>query len=540
MRGRLHRKPQHARSNPAKPRDLGVIGRDHLYQRMLDGGCDLASLDYRKAEITHDGLPYVIEVAFGYRGDASGLRVVEGFNFSPAIGGSPFQLEHRLENADVEEDDPVTVFAHLTSPRLDFLDRGKARVSLPDAVEHELMGMVATVTKKWTKQKRAEIRDAQARWRREDVMARRDRPTTTKDAAYAVMLQAYMTASAQNTLPAAPRQIMYAARRSVLEATGKETLNDKYFTQTLLPDFMAENPELIADWDIAWDDRGHFREPHTGREIGLGTLAVRQYIKDLHGPRIAPARIANARVETLGPAGRYSAALFCEKEGFDQIVRAAGIPELFDIAPLSTKGMSVTAARMLVEELCGRRKLPLFVLHDFDISGFSILKTLTTSNRRYTFKHKVARVIDLGLRLADVRRLGLDSEPVAIEQDKDKLARRLRINGATPAEIAFLLRGQRVELNAMASDVFVQFIVDKLSERGVAKVTPSPDTLAETYAAYKRGAMAQQTLDAELARLNAVLVEVPADLAERVRAYLEENRGGTWDAAVRAVMEDER
>src|SRR5438309_1050664 len=26
------------------------------------------------------------------------------------------------------------------------------------------------------------------------------------------------------------------------------------------------------------DDRGHFVEPHTGRPIGLGTLAVRQYV----------------------------------------------------------------------------------------------------------------------------------------------------------------------------------------------------------------------------------------------------------------------
>ena len=45
---------------------------------------------------------------------------------------------------------------------------------------------------------------------------------------------------------------------------------------------------------------------------------------------------------------------------------------------MSTKGMSVTACRMLVEELCGRQGLPLFVLHDFDKSGFSIQQTLIT------------------------------------------------------------------------------------------------------------------------------------------------------------------
>ena len=87
--------------------------------------------------------------------------------------------------------------------------------------------------------------------------------------------------------------------------------------------------------------------------------------------------------------------LFLEKEGFTQILEAAKIAERFDIAIMSTKGMSVTAARMLVEELCGKRGLPLFVLHDFDLAGFSIKKTLTESGERYQFKHKI-NFIDLG------------------------------------------------------------------------------------------------------------------------------------------------
>ena len=51
---------------------------------------------------------------------------------------------------------------------------------------------------------------------------------------------------------------------------------------------------------------------------------------------------------------------------------------------------------MLVEELCGKRGLPLFVLHDFDVTGFSIKKTLTESGERYRFRHKL-NFIDPGL-----------------------------------------------------------------------------------------------------------------------------------------------
>ena len=60
-----------------------------------------------------------------------------------------------------------------------------------------------------------------------------------KEAAYEWMATAYMKASAGNTLPANARQIMYALRPYVLEATGGKCWSDSsYFTQTLLPDFM--------------------------------------------------------------------------------------------------------------------------------------------------------------------------------------------------------------------------------------------------------------------------------------------------------------
>ena len=217
--------------------------------------------------------------------------------------------------------------------------------------------------------------------------------------------------------------------------------------------------------DIIWDDRGHFAEPHTAHEIGLGTLPVREYIAGFHPPEIEPARIADACVATCGPEGRYHAVLFCEKEGFEPIFQAAGIYERYDLAPMSTKGMSTTAGRTLVEELCGKRGLPLFVLHDFDKSGFSIKETLISDTERYEFEHALDNVVELGLRLPIVERLGLLSEPVAFKKNADlgKLADRLRTNGATEDEIGFLLSpapdhdtgGKRVELNALTSSQLV-------------------------------------------------------------------------------------
>jgi hypothetical protein len=117
---------------------------------------------------------------------------------------------------------------------------------------------------------------------------------------------------------------------------------------------------------------------------------------------------------------------------------------------------------------------------------------------------------------------------------------RLRVNGATEDEIAFLLSGSRVDLNATTSDVFVRFVEDGLTAHGVTKVVPSTATLAEAYAAYLRGAKAKRALDAELERLNEQSVETPAGLEQRVRDRLAAHPGETWDFELRIIAaEDE-
>ena len=331
-------KAMQALSRPVKLGDHGWIGAGHLDDRLIDDDCDEGSIAYRRQEIVEGGVPYVIEVAFGYRPDPDeaqyGLRVVEGFNFAPAIGGSPFQLEQRLASLDVDDDDPVTVFAHMTSPRFSFADKGKAKINLPDTVAAKLTDMVTAVTKTWTKQKLDEIRHANAKARRNEKLARPTRKTNIKDAAYEVMEASYLLmseppAGRPDRLPVRPRQIMYAARPSILRATGKQEFDDGYFTQNVLVEYMIDNPVQTASWDIIWDDRGHIQEPHTNRLIGLGTLAVREYVAAFHDPMVKIASILAAHVETFGPAGRFHGVLFNEKEGFEPIFSShAPLPEL--------------------------------------------------------------------------------------------------------------------------------------------------------------------------------------------------------------------
>jgi hypothetical protein len=365
---------------------------------------------------------------------------------------------------------------------------------------------------------------------------------TLKAAAWQVMPEAYAAASANDDgppLPVKARQVMYAARPAMLRLTGKDKFTDSYFTQDLLPDYQEEHPNETENWDVIYDARGGFREPHTGREIRVGTLEVRQLLglRPSFGPAACVGR--DEMFPTVGPQNRYRAILFCEEEGFDPLFKAARLEERFDIAVMPGKGMSVTAARMLLDEIAPYID-HVFVLHDFDCAGFSIAGTLTTSSRRYVFKNKVP-MVDIGLRLDDVERLNLQSEPIPAWRSDEWTAREatLRRHGATDREVAFL-KTRRVELNAMTARQIVDHIERHLAEHGVKKVVPDDDVLAQ----HARRVVEQELAVTAVEKLRpkicrrAAEMRLPADLRQQVEARLQRDPSQPWDAALAAIMEE--
>ena len=356
----------------------------------------------------------------------------------------------------------------------------KEKPARPRSIADDIIDAVESATSKWTRQKKSEERHPGNIRYRTSRMTREPR-TTQKEAAWEVMEQAYMAASGNGTLPASARQIFYQARPKIMATTEDKELAYGYFSQTLLPDYIEEHG---VHWDVVYDARCHFLEPHTNRRIGCGTIEVGNYLHAMKEPSIVPAEFSDANIDIIGPSGNLSAVLFCEKEGFNPLFKAVNLANRFDLMIISTKGLSVTAARQLVDNICGDYGLPLFVLHDFDVAGFLILGTLQRDTRRYQFSSAV-EVIDLGLRLADIE--GLQQEPAAATRTSaDMLRAQLGENGAAEAEIAILL-SERVELNAMTSDALIEMIERKLKDYGLEKVIPPNDELlVETYRAFHR------------------------------------------------------
>ena len=210
--------------------------------------------------------------------------------------------------------------------------------------------------------------------------------------------------------------------------------------------------------------------------------------------------------------------MFVEKEGFDPLLQEARIAERFDLAVMSTKGMSVVAARMLLDRLA-----PLidrvFVLHDFDVAGFSIFATLGGDGRRYVYENAV-NMVDLGLRLGDVQAMGLEAEPVTTK-DFESRVDTLRAHGATDDEIEFL-KEERVELNAMTSRQFIDFIEARLTTHGVQKVVPNAGTI-EVHA---RRLIEQRLAREALAEIRdqitrqAAATALPVDIEDQLRSVV--------------------
>ncbi len=412
-----------------------------------------------------------------------------------------------------------------------------------------LVKAVESVTETWCQQRKREERGSpDVRAQRRKVMYsgyEYSTRVTIKEVAYRCMEQAYLKASARGTLPAHARQIFYAARPTILAKARDRyghtpRLDSGYFTQNLLPDYMNEYGAETADWDVVFDARGHLVEPHTEKTVPLGTLGVRRYLHNMIGG--SSSDVSCEEIDdgypTCGPANRFGAVLFIEKEGFLPLFEAVKLAERYDIAIMTTKGMSVTAARHLVEEVCGSSGIPLLLLRDFDKAGFEIAASFQKDTRRYQFVQPF-EVIDLGLRLDDVQAWGLVSEDVYYRADPRF---NLGQNGASQEEIHYLCEGgthkhyygQRVELNAFTSDDFIKWIESKLDDLGIRKIIPDGDMLNDAYARAIKVAFINNEIEAaqEHAEEAAKKNPMPKTLKRTIDKLLKENPALPWDKVV--------
>ena len=245
------------------------------------------------------------------------------------------------------------------------------------------------------------------------------------------------------------RQVYYVARPFVMEALGLE-LTWSNFT-AILTDYENEHGDIPGMYR---DPRGSFYHPHTRETMSLGTLSVEEYSR---------------------PEWTFNKVLFVEKEGFFEALKAAGWPETHDCALLTSKGYPTRALRDLLDLLGdGDEPLSVFCVHDADADGTMIYQALQEATDARPRRR--VEIINLGLEPWEAVEMGLEVETVEPAERKRPVAEYLRHieNGA---HWRAWLAERRVELNAMTTQQFIEWLNQKMTTHDGAKVIPPAEVI---------------------------------------------------------------
>lgn len=281
------------------------------------------------------------------------------------------------------------------------------------------------------------------------------------------------------------RQLFYALRPIVMQECGEE-LKLGNFT-SIIDGYESENGEIPLMYR---EPRGSISHPHRGETITLGTLMVEEYER---------------------PAWNFNKLVYIEKEGANEALKEAGWLERHDCAVMSSKGFSSRAARDLIDKLVEHNEpVDVFCVHDADAYGSMIYQTLQEATKARGAR-KIT-IINLGLEPWEAVNMGLDVETVE-EGRRHKAVADYVLDRDDGDDWKEWLQTHRVELNAMTTPQFIEWLDAKMAEHGSGKLIPPEDVLTSELA---------KSLDAK----------VRADLTEQIL------REGDFESRVTSTIAD--
>ena len=223
---------------------------------------------------------------------------------------------------------------------------------------------------------------------------------TIKAAVFAVLPEAKLLAG----VIVACRTLYYKVRPLLQKRYGILDVDYKYFSTKLLPAYQREAAQPLEG--VYYKARGELHHPHDDDIVQLSTREVEAYIP---------------------PNWQFDKVLYIEKTGLSAQLDPYQIGQRYDMAIIYGKGFAVTACRELLALFEMRHEMKIFVLHDADINGYDIARTLGEATRR--MPHHSIDVIDLGLTVPQAIDAGLETEtftrrkalPADLELDADAL-----------------------------------------------------------------------------------------------------------------------
>jgi hypothetical protein len=247
------------------------------------------------------------------------------------------------------------------------------------------------------------------------------------------------------------RQVLYQLRPIVLEETGQELQLSNF--KRIITDYENENGEIPRMYR---EPRGSIYHPHRGETIALGTLMVEEYER---------------------PVWTFDKLVYIEKEGFSEALKEIGWPERHDCALLSSKGFTTRAARDLVDKLAEHDEpVTVYCVHDADAFGTMIYQTFQQETKARGARK--IQIVNLGLESWEAVETGLEVETVP-QGDQRKAVAEYVLERDDGGYWDNFLQTHRVELNAMTTPEFIEWLDAKMAEHGDGKLVPPEEVVVE-------------------------------------------------------------
>ena len=320
------------------------------------------------------------------------------------------------------------------------------------------------------------------------------------------------------------RQLLYRLRPIVKEELDKELTEGNF--NAIITDYEAEYGEIPGMYR---ETRGSIYHPHRRETIPLGTLTVENYER---------------------PIWTYNKIVYIEKEGFSEALKDDEWPERHDAMVMSSKGNTTRAAKDLVDKLAEHDEpCTVYCVHDADAYGTMIYQTFQEATRARGARK--IQIVNLGLEPWEAVAMGLEVEEVE-EKDKNKpvadYVRKRKDTAPDGESWEEWLQTHRVELNAMTTPEFIEWLDTKMAEHEDGKLIPPPKVLtaeldekleAKVRAIITERILREAGLKTQIAEtIGAITRPNGADLAKGIDVLFTRTPETEWRTHIEAVVDD--
>jgi hypothetical protein len=283
--------------------------------------------------------------------------------------------------------------------------------------------------------------------------APKDKKVSQKEVVLENLDEAIASASGDGEYRFNERQIFYQLRPIVLEETGQELRIGNF--KAIITDYEDENGEIPGMYR---EPRGSLYHPHRGDDIPLGTLTVEEYER---------------------PVWTFNKLLYVEKEGFSEALKDNGWPERHDCALVSSKGFTTRAARDLVDKLAEHDEpITVYCVTDADNFGGMIYQSFQQATKARGARK--INIVHLGLQPWEAVDAGLEVEEVERgDDDQTKPVADYVLERTDGRYWADWLQDHRVELNAMTTPQFIEWLDAKMAEHDAVKLIPPGEMITD-------------------------------------------------------------